>query len=66
MMDVYRLPLDYITMTICTWNTAMVGIIAIFWKSPLWLQQTYLIIISAATVNITTNKLNAIDFHPFI
>lgn len=56
MMEIYRLPLDFITMTICTWNTAVVGVIAIFWYSPLWLQQGYLIIISAATVRCESSR----------
>ncbi|GAA5812280.1 hypothetical protein MFLAVUS_005731 [Mucor flavus] len=49
MMSVYRIPLDYITMAVCAWNFSIVGVIAIFWNSPLWLQQGYLIIVSTAT-----------------
>ncbi|KAI9366575.1 Presenilin-domain-containing protein [Pilaira anomala] len=49
MMTVYRIPLDYITMLVCSWNFSIVGVIAIFWNSPLWLQQAYLIIVSTAT-----------------
>ncbi|KAI7899719.1 Presenilin-domain-containing protein [Cokeromyces recurvatus] len=49
MMDVYDLPLDYMTMVFCAWNISVVGVIAIFWKSPLWVQQAYLIIVSTAT-----------------
>lgn len=51
MMSVYRIPLDYITMAVCAWNFSIVGVIAIFWNSPLWLQQGYLIIVSTATVS---------------
>ncbi|KAI8067275.1 Presenilin-domain-containing protein [Thamnidium elegans] len=49
MISVYRIPLDYITMAVCAWNFSIVGLIAIFWNSPLWLQQGYLIIVSTAT-----------------
>ena len=49
-MNVYQKPLDYITLFMCTWNVSIVGVMAIFWHSPLWLQQIYLIIVSAATV----------------
>lgn len=48
-MNVYQRPLDYLTMIFCTWNVSVVGVIAIFWKSPLWLQQAYLIVVSTAT-----------------
>lgn len=53
MMDIYRVPLDYITLLMCTWNFSIVGIISIFWNSPLWLQQAYLIAVSTATVSKT-------------
>ncbi|CEP19741.1 hypothetical protein [Parasitella parasitica] len=49
MMNVYNMPMDYLTMLFCTWNVAVVGVVAIFWKSPLWVQQIYLILVSAAT-----------------
>ncbi|KAI8643011.1 Presenilin-domain-containing protein [Parasitella parasitica] len=49
MMNVYNVPMDYLTMLFCTWNVAVVGVVAIFWKSPLWVQQAYLILVSAAT-----------------
>jgi presenilin 1 len=51
MMNVYKVPMDYITMVFCTWNVAVVGVVAIFWKSPLWVQQIYLVLVSAATVS---------------
>jgi hypothetical protein len=49
-MEVYRIPLDFITFTFCTWNFTIVGVVSVFWFSPLQLQQAYLILISAATV----------------
>ncbi|RCI04844.1 hypothetical protein CU098_009358 [Rhizopus stolonifer] len=49
MMSVYQLPLDFITLVACAWNFSIVGVVAIFWNSPLWLQQAYLIIVSAVT-----------------
>lgn len=52
MMNVYNAPMDYLTMLFCTWNVAVVGVVAIFWKSPLWVQQVYLVLVSAATVSL--------------
>ncbi|KAG0167003.1 Presenilin-2 [Apophysomyces sp. BC1015] len=49
MMNFYQLPLDWFTMICCIWNFAVVGLVAVFWESPLWLQQSYLILISSAT-----------------
>ncbi|KAG1074088.1 hypothetical protein G6F42_025740 [Rhizopus arrhizus] len=49
MLNVYNMPMDYLTMLFCTWNVAVVGVVAIFWKSPLWVQQVYLVLVSAAT-----------------
>ncbi|RUS26618.1 Presenilin-domain-containing protein [Jimgerdemannia flammicorona] len=49
MMDRFRLPLDWITMSFVTWNFMLVGLIAIFGRSPLWLQQAYLVIVSAVS-----------------
>ncbi|KAK4513474.1 uncharacterized protein ATC70_005475 [Mucor velutinosus] len=49
MLNAYNKPMDYPTMLFCTWNVAVVGVVAIFWKSPLWVQQIYLVLVSAAT-----------------
>ncbi|KAL7323885.1 hypothetical protein PS15p_210475 [Mucor circinelloides] len=49
MLNVYNMPMDYLSMLFCTWNVAVVGVVAIFWKSPLWVQQVYLVLVSAAT-----------------
>ncbi|KAI8350897.1 Presenilin-domain-containing protein [Choanephora cucurbitarum] len=49
MMNVYQIPLDYLTLIVCAWNFSIVGVIAVFWNSPLWIQQAYLIAISAVT-----------------
>ncbi|OBZ84245.1 Presenilin-2 [Choanephora cucurbitarum] len=49
MMNVYQMPLDYLTLIVCAWNFSIVGVIAVFWNSPLWIQQAYLIAISAVT-----------------
>eukprot|EP01126_Amoeba_proteus_P052673 TRINITY_DN6383_c0_g1_i1.p1 TRINITY_DN6383_c0_g1~~TRINITY_DN6383_c0_g1_i1.p1 ORF type:complete len:451 (-),score=87.40 TRINITY_DN6383_c0_g1_i1:51-1334(-) len=42
-----NIPMDYFTFGFMMWNFGVVGIIAIFWHSPLYINQMYLIFISS-------------------
>ncbi|RWS30684.1 hypothetical protein B4U80_10735 [Leptotrombidium deliense] len=43
----YQILLDYITMIVITWNICVTGLISIFWKAPLILQQAFLVFVSS-------------------
>eukprot|EP00833_Pecoramyces_ruminatium_P016833 jgi/Orpsp1_1/1190865/evm.model.d7180000081735.1 len=45
--EVHDIPIDNISISILTWNVAVVGVIVIFWKGPLSVQQYYLVYISS-------------------
>ncbi|KAI8974634.1 Presenilin-domain-containing protein [Pilobolus umbonatus] len=47
LIQVFSIPLDFITLVFGLWNFAVVGLLSIFWKGPLWLQQVYLTIMSS-------------------
>ncbi|KAG0039379.1 hypothetical protein BGZ82_008479 [Podila clonocystis] len=47
LIQVLRIPLDYITMSFALWNFAVAGLISVFWKGPMWLQQVYLTVMSS-------------------
>ncbi|KAI9218234.1 Presenilin-domain-containing protein [Blastocladiella britannica] len=46
-IQVFRIMIDYVTLTFALYNFAAVGIVAIFWKSPRWVQQVYLVLMSS-------------------
>ncbi|KAK4520393.1 mitochondral 37S ribosomal protein S27 [Mucor velutinosus] len=47
LIQVFLIALDYITLVFALWNFAVVGLVSIFWRGPLWLQQSYLTIMSS-------------------
>ncbi|CEP18688.1 hypothetical protein [Parasitella parasitica] len=47
LVQVFSIVLDYITLVFALWNFAVVGLVSIFWKGPLWVQQSYLTIMSS-------------------
>ncbi|KAJ3142031.1 Presenilin-2 [Physocladia obscura] len=49
-------PLDYISFAFFIWNFAAVGIVAVFWKGPLWLQQVYMVLMSSMMAYMLTNS----------
>jgi len=54
-LQVLQIPMDYVTLSFALWNFAAVGLISVFWKGPLLLQQTYLTIMSSLMAFSLTN-----------
>jgi presenilin 1 len=53
-LEINGLPIDWLSLAFIVWNFAVVGIIAIFWRAPLLMQQGYLVAVSALlAVNLT-------------
>mmetsp|Transcript_15273 Transcript_15273/g.25189 ORF Transcript_15273/g.25189 Transcript_15273/m.25189 type:complete len:552 (-) Transcript_15273:474-2129(-) len=46
MLLAYDCPIDWVTFSILMWNFSIVGMVAIFWKSPTVVTQGYLILVS--------------------
>jgi presenilin 1 len=51
LIQVLKIPLDYVTMSFALWNFAVTGLISVFWKGPMWLQQIYLTVMSSLMVS---------------
>ncbi|TPX32396.1 hypothetical protein SmJEL517_g04421 [Synchytrium microbalum] len=47
LLATFNAPLDYISMVFGIWNFAVVGLMVIFWRGPMWLQQIYLVFMSS-------------------
>ena len=43
----YNIPIDYITILFLLWNFSIVGLVSIYWKAPLVIQQAFLILSSS-------------------
>ena len=54
MLTYYDLPLDWVSLVFLLWNWSISGVISIFWKGPLRLQQVYLVAVSAITAAMLT------------
>lgn len=50
LIQVLRIPLDYLTMAFALWNFSVTGLISVFWKGPMWVQQMYLTVMSSLMV----------------
>ncbi|KAI9351315.1 Presenilin-domain-containing protein [Obelidium mucronatum] len=46
LLSTYEVAFDYISFFFLLWNLAGVGLVAIFWKGPLMLQQAYMVFMS--------------------
>ncbi|KAJ3073337.1 Presenilin-1 [Podochytrium sp. JEL0797] len=46
LLSIYNVPFDYISFVFFLWNVAGVGLVSIFWKGPLILQQWYMVLMS--------------------
>ncbi|ORY52407.1 Presenilin-domain-containing protein [Rhizoclosmatium globosum] len=46
LLSIYSVPFDWISFMFFLWNLAGVGMVSIFWKGPLLLQQCYLVLMS--------------------
>ncbi|TPX64050.1 hypothetical protein CcCBS67573_g08508 [Chytriomyces confervae] len=46
LLYIYAVPLDWISFMFFLWNFAAVGLVSVFWKGPLWLQQGYMVLMS--------------------
>ncbi|CAG8720630.1 13586_t:CDS:10, partial [Dentiscutata erythropus] len=46
-ISIFSIPLDYISLIFALWNFTAVGLVSVFWKGPLLLQQAYLTIMSS-------------------
>lgn len=51
LIQVLKIPLDFLTMSFALWNFAVTGLISVFWKGPMWLQQVYLTVMSSLMVS---------------
>jgi presenilin 1 len=43
----FNVQLDWVTLIFFLWNFSIVGLLMVFYKGPLWLQQAYLVVISS-------------------
>ncbi|KAJ3414747.1 hypothetical protein HDV05_006086 [Chytridiales sp. JEL 0842] len=55
LLSTFNAPFDYITFGFFLWNLAVQGLVSVFWKGPLILQQIYLVLISSLMAFSLTN-----------
>ncbi|KAJ3125270.1 Presenilin-1 [Nowakowskiella sp. JEL0407] len=56
----YNVAMDYVTLVFLLWNFAVVGLISIFYKSPLTVQQVYLVFMSSLMAYSLCSQLPAL------
>ena len=48
----YNVPFDWLTFAFCLLNFAAVGVLSMFWHMPAYIEQGYMVIISALLVRV--------------
>ncbi len=47
LLSFFNIPMDYLSFSFMMWNLSVAGVAVVFFKGPLWLQQSYLVVLSS-------------------